>query len=116
MAKKFSKLRAKMSPESQAKSDRLFREALAAMPLHELRKAQGLTQVQLAEALNVKQASISKIERQTDLYVSTLRRFINACGGELQITAVFPTGAVHIDQFSTDAGAPSDESMENAQG
>jgi transcriptional regulator with XRE-family HTH domain len=100
MAKKFNQLREQMSPESRAKAERLFQEALESMPLHELRKAQGLTQTELAATLNVKQASISKIERQTDLYVSTLRRFVAACGGKLQITAVFPSGPIAIEQFS----------------
>lgn len=111
MAKKFADLRKKMSPESPEFSNQIFQEHLKALPLHELRKAQGLTQVQLAQMLEVKQASISKIERQTDLYVSTLRRFIAACGGELQITAVFPTGVVAIDQFGTE---PENASERNA--
>lgn len=100
MPRNFSELRKKMSPESLERAKEMYREHLRAMPLHELRKAQGLTQAQLAQMLDLKQASVSKIERQTDLYVSTLRRFVAACGGELQITAVFPTGAIAIDQFS----------------
>jgi transcriptional regulator with XRE-family HTH domain len=109
--KKFAELREKMTPQSLERANRIFQEHLEAMPLHELRKAQGLTQAQLAEALDVKQASISKIERQTDLYVSTLRRFIAACGGELQITAVFPTGAVVIEQFSAQPETSSEQDI-----
>ena len=106
MAKKYSDLRKKMSPESRAKSERIFQEAIREMPLHALRKAQGLTQAQLAATLDMKQASVSKIERQADLYVSTLRRFIEACGGTLYIAAVLPTGVVAINQFGVGQDIP----------
>jgi hypothetical protein len=42
---------------------------------------------------------VSRLERRTDMYVSTLRNYIRAMGGELKITAVFPNGAVEISQF-----------------
>lgn len=102
MAKKFSELRDKMSPKSRAAADRKFKKLLAEMPLHELRNAQGLTQTQLAETLNVSQANVSKIERETDMYISTLRRFIKAIGGNLVIIAEMPHGNVPIEQFSRD--------------
>jgi transcriptional regulator with XRE-family HTH domain len=62
------------------------------MKLDELRRARHLSQEQLAEAWGKDQAAVSRIEHQTDLYVSTLRRFIEAAGGELCITARFPDG------------------------
>jgi len=46
----------------------------------------------LAEALNVQQPSIAKLERRTDMYVSTLRSHIEAMGGQLEIIARFPDG------------------------
>jgi len=58
-----------------------------------------LSQEQLADVLQVKQAFISKLERRTDMYISSLRNFIRAMGGELEINAVFPDGIVPIDQF-----------------
>lgn len=64
------------------------------MPLHELRRARELSQVALAEALDATQPEISKIEHRTDLYVSTLRRYIEAMGGRLDIVAHFPDGDV----------------------
>ena len=70
------------------------------MPLSELRAARNLTQEHLAELLHVKQASISKMERRTDMYIGTLSKFIQAMGGEMEIRAVFPAGAVRITQFS----------------
>lgn len=57
--------------------------------LADLRRARGLTQVQMAKALSVSQAQVSRIETQTDLYLSTLRSYVEAMGGELQLVAVF---------------------------
>lgn len=99
MAKKFSALVAKMSPESRARSDALYRQLRAEMPLQELRRALDLTQQQVAASLGINQVAISKMEGQTDMYVSTLRRFVEAMGGELRIVARFPEGNVEISQF-----------------
>lgn len=100
MAKKFSHLTEAFSPERrariEAKKDALRRE----MDLAELRKALALTQSTLAEALGVQQAEISKIEQRTDVFVSTLRRFVEAMGGTLEINAVFPDRSVTITNFS----------------
>ena len=100
MANKFSQLRDKMSPEAKAKSDRLVKEALAEMPLNELRNARGLSQKMLAEALHIQQPAIAKLERRTDMYISTLRSHIEAMGGELEVIARFPDGDVKIANFS----------------
>src|SRR5271169_534026 len=100
MAKKFSQLRARMSPEARARAETKANEMLAEMPLNELRHARGLSQKMLAEALHVQQPSIAKLERRTDMYVSTLRSHIEAMGGELEIVARFPDGAVKIGNFS----------------
>jgi len=69
------------------------------MRLAELRQARQLSQQQIAESLRIKQASISKLERRTDMYISTLRNFIRAVGGELEIVAQFPEGNITITQF-----------------
>lgn len=58
--------------------------------LQELRKALALTQTQLAESLGVGQDEVSRIERRADVLVSTLRRFVGAMGGELDLVARFP--------------------------
>jgi predicted transcriptional regulator len=73
------------------------------MPLHELRKAHGLSQKMLADVLHVQQPSIAKIEKRTDMYLSTLRSHTQAMGGEQGIIARFPDGAVKINNF-TDLG------------
>lgn len=75
------------------------------MPLQELPRARGLSQETLAAALKVRQASISKLERRTDMYISTLRSHIEAMGGELEIIARFPDGEVRISNFE-DVAAP----------
>ena len=99
MAKKFRDLVAGKPPAWHAAVEARKRQLLAEMPLHELRRARQLSQEQLAEELGATQPEISKIERRTDMYVSTLRRFVEAMGGELDIIARFPDGTVRITQF-----------------
>lgn len=70
------------------------------MPLNELRQARGLSQKVLAEVLHVQQPSIAKLEKRTDMYISTLRSHIEAMGGQLEVIARFPNGAVKISNFA----------------
>lgn len=100
MAKKFSKLRAGMSAEAQAKSKVKAQTMLQDMPLQELRLARGLSQKTLAEVLHVQQPAVAKMEKRTDMYLSTLRNHIRAMGGELDIIARFPDGEVRIQNFA----------------
>jgi len=100
MARKFSELRDKMSPERRARNDAAVKAMLAEMPLNELRNARGLSQKMLAEALHIQQPAIAKLEKRTDMYLSTLRSHINAMGGDLEVIARFPDGDVRISQFS----------------
>jgi transcriptional regulator with XRE-family HTH domain len=88
-----------MTPEQRERARRKTDQLLAELPLHELRRARHLTQEQLAEALGMDQGNISKLERRTDMYVSTLRKFVEALGGELEVVARFPEGSIRIDQF-----------------
>lgn len=100
MAKNFANLQAQMTPKARAKVKRKTEEMLAEMPLHELRQARGLSQRTLAEVLQVQQPSIAKLEKRTDMYLSTLRNHIEAMGGELEVVARFPDGAVKIRNFA----------------
>ena len=100
MAKKFAELRAQMTPQAQESAMSSARAMLAEMPLNELRQARGLSQKMLAEVLHVQQPSIAKMEKRTDMYLSTLRSHIEAMGGELDVVARFPDGAVRISNFS----------------
>lgn len=89
-----------MSPEAQRRAETAAQAMLAEMPLNELRQARGLSQKMLAEVLHVQQPSIAKIEKRTDMYISTLRSHIEAMGGELEVVARFPDGAVKISNFA----------------
>ena len=100
MAKKFAELEAKMSAQSREWVRQEVEKTLAEMPLNELRNARGLSQKMLAEAMRIQQPAIAKIERRTDMYISTLRSHIRAMGGELEIVARFPEGDVRISNFS----------------
>jgi transcriptional regulator with XRE-family HTH domain len=99
MSKPYSILREKMEPAARKKAAEKTKAFLNAMPLQELRHARNLSQEQLAQTLSVKQAAVSKLQKRTDMYISTLRNFIKAMGGDLEITAKFPDGAIQISQF-----------------
>jgi transcriptional regulator with XRE-family HTH domain len=100
MAKSFKLLREQMSPEAQARAHEKAHKMLAEMPLQELRKARELSQQSIAEKLHMKQAAVSKMERRTDMYISTLRSYIEAMGGSLEIVAHFPEGDVQLKLLS----------------
>lgn len=100
MSKKFNGLRKNMSPQAQRESDAKAKVMLAEMPLSELRQARGLSQKVLAQILHVQQPAIAKLEKRTDMYLSTLRSHIEAMGGELDIVAKFPDGNVRIKNFT----------------
>jgi DNA-binding XRE family transcriptional regulator len=61
--------------------------------LSELRRVAGKAQIEIAAALNVKQPSVSKIEKQADMYLSTLRSYVEAIGGELELIVRLPSHA-----------------------
>lgn len=100
MARKFDQLRAQLSPDAQDKANTIAKAMMDEMPLNELRQARGLSQKMLAEVLHVQQPAIAKLEKRTDMYISTLRSHIEAMGGELEVTAKFPDGIVKITNFS----------------
>jgi len=101
MATKWKDIRGTHSPEVEAEIARRVKEAAGVMTLYQLREARNLTQVSLAKVLNVNQGAVSRMEKRTDMYVSTLRNFIQAMGGQLQVKAVFPEGEVQIEQFES---------------
>lgn len=111
MATKFSELRNKMTPEARAKSAAIKATMVSEMPINELRKARGLSQANLAVVLHTSQAAVSKLERRTDMYVSTLRSHIQAMGGELDVIARFPDGEVKITNFADDFELDGDRVM-----
>ena len=95
--KSWAKIRGEMPPEAQVRLDARLKETLASMPLDKMRKARSLTQAAVAERLHVDQGSVSRLEGRTDMYLSTLREYVEALGGTLELRADFPDGSVNID-------------------
>lgn len=85
-------IKAKAKPSTRTRIEAEAAALSADLHLSQLRKARGLTQETMAELLGVSQAEVSKMERRTELYVGTLRKFIEAMNGELVIAARFPDG------------------------
>ena len=103
MTRKYEELRNKVrarpgaTERIAARVAELEREA----SLAEIRKALELTQQQLAASLGLTQPGISRIENETDLFVSTLRGYVEALGGELEISAVFEDLKIPIKSFTS---------------
>lgn len=86
--------KAKADPVRRARIATYKRAMDDSLALAELRAVRGLTQTEVAETLGVTQANISRIEHEEDLYLSTLRGYVQGLGGELEVNAVFPEGKV----------------------
>ncbi len=96
----------RVAAAEQAERDRYELEQLA---LGDIRRARALTQTQLAQALGVSQAQVSRLESQTDLFLSTLASYIEAMGGELDLIATFPDDtrvSVSIGELAGAAATP----------
>ncbi|MHB8268972.1 XRE family transcriptional regulator [Bradyrhizobium sp.] len=102
----FKELTKSFSPERKARVAARVTQLKADMPLHELRRARERSQEDLARELNVGQPAVAKLERRADMYVSNLRRYVEALGGSLEITARFPEGSVTITNFGELGAAP----------
>ena len=96
----FDELTRDFTPERRQRIAEMKSVLLAEMPLHELRRARALTQGDMAKMLKVNQPAVSKLEQRADVYVSSLRSYIEAAGGKLKIVAEFPEGEVAITNFS----------------
>jgi transcriptional regulator with XRE-family HTH domain len=99
MSKKWSEIRRTLSPERDAQTAARVEAEIGRLPLAEIRKAREMTQVRLAELLQVNQGAISKLEKRSDMYLSTLRSYIEAMGGRLDLRAFFPDGEVVLEQL-----------------
>lgn len=86
---KWSEIKEKMTPERRARLDAEVRSDVLALELRELRQEAGKTQAEVAEIADMTQAELSKFERREDHLLSTLRRYVTALGGELEVVAVF---------------------------
>ena len=86
MGRNLNQIIADLPPDRQARIDARYREMKAEVDgLRELRQVAGKAQADIATALNIKQPSVSKIEKQADMYLSTLRSYVEAIGGELEL-------------------------------
>jgi transcriptional regulator with XRE-family HTH domain len=100
MAKSFDELVNRTTTKhTRARAAARTKELLGELLLAEMRKLAGKSQREVADALGMKQPSLSKLEGQSDMQISTLRKIVAALGGELDVIARFPKGAVRIDQF-----------------
>ena len=100
MARPFRELKEKHlaeHPESAPRIQAYKRAADAAVRLAEVRSERGVTQTRLSESLGVSQRRVSSIEHQDDLYLSTVRDYVEALGGELELIASFPDGDVRLE-------------------
>ena len=107
-AKKWNDLLKQLPPDARARVDARVARTLASMPLPEVRRAIGMTQAELAVTLETGQGSVSKVERSADMYLSTLRKYVEAMGGELNLIASFPEGRRFeiVDLGAPDHGRP----------
>jgi hypothetical protein len=94
--KQFNDLRNKMSPDARTRVEKRVAAMLEAMPLDKLRRARSMTQTAVAKRLHVDQGSVSKFENRADVYLSTLREYVHALGGDLVLRADFPDGSINI--------------------
>ena len=104
---KWSDLMVEMSPEDRAEIEARSAQLLAELPLEQLRAARSLTQTNMAQLLGVNQSAVSKLEKRADMYLSTLRSYVEAMGGRLEIQVVFPEGAVRVENLSSEREAAS---------
>jgi predicted transcriptional regulator len=89
-----------MSPKACAEAEARAWQLDEEMNLAEVRRALQLSQDEIAQTLQIGQGSVAKIEKRADMYVSTLRRFIEAMGGQLEIVARFSDHSVKIKNFA----------------
>ena len=116
MAKSFDELvKRTTTKKTQARAAVRTQELLAELLLSEVRQLAGKSQQQVAQVLGIKQPSLSKLEKQSDMQISTLRKIVKALGGELEVLAKFPKGIVKIDQFDKATQRPKHHKTQELQ-
>ena len=90
------KKRSKLSPEQHAAIEAEVAREITEMNLREVRELAGKTQVEVAHAAEIAQGELSRLERRDDHLVSTLRRYVEALGGELEIVVRFGDRSVRL--------------------
>ncbi len=100
----------RLSPERRKKIKARANELiLEEMTLRQLRQARQKSQETVAELLGMRQGDVSKLERRTDAYLSTIRRYVESMGGQLDLVASFPNSSpvkiTHIGDLGDDEGS-----------
>ncbi len=104
MAKTFDALvRRTSTKRTRERAAKRAGELMEELLISEVRKRAGKSQREVAATLGIKQPSLSKLESQSDMQISTLQRIVKALGGELHMMARFPQGTVRIDQFDRES-------------
>jgi hypothetical protein len=101
MPTNWNALKHKSSPEVRAELKREADAELERIGLHKLRQARQQTQVAVAEKLKIAQGAVSRMEKQSDFLLSTLREYVGALGGQLELRVVFPDGDFVIDTLAS---------------
>jgi DNA-binding XRE family transcriptional regulator len=95
--KKWADIKAqKMSPERIEQVRKSAVEELRAMSLRQLREEAGMTQIEVAELVELTQSALSRMERREDNPIDALRRYVEALGGELEVVAVLGNKRVKL--------------------
>jgi transcriptional regulator with XRE-family HTH domain len=102
MATAWKDLKHKFSEERHVELKREANAELKRIGFDKLRKAREQTQVALAERLDIPQNAVSRMERRTDLLLSTLRGYVEGLGGKLELRVVFPDGEFVLDSLGPD--------------
>lgn len=100
-----------MSPEAEARIHQKSAVLEDEMKLADLRKAMKLSQEEIAAVLNVNQGSVAKMEKRADMLVGTLRRFVQAMGGDLELVARFPDRSIRIETLGSLSTADTNETQ-----
>lgn len=106
MGRNLTQIIGELPPERQERIEARYQELRQEVEgLRELRQIAGKAQADIATALNIKQPSVSKIEKQADMYLSTLRSYVHAIGGELELVVLLPSRpAIRLQRFGDVVG------------
>jgi hypothetical protein len=109
MATNWNDLKHKSSPEVRATLKREAHDELERIGFGKLRQARQQTQVAIAQRLKIPQGAVSRMEKRSDLLLSTLREYVGALGGKLELRAVFPDADFELETFETRVEAKSEK-------
>lgn len=117
MGRKLEEVIASLPAEEQATIEKRYQELRQEVEgLRELRQIAGKAQADIASALNIKQPSVSKIEKQTDMYLSTLRSYVEAVGGKLELTVKLPKHPALSIEHLGDVGVATAKTARRSRG